>query len=110
MKKITMLLGFLLFFSEGFSQERNSALEMLLERYNEIPENGSSPNTYFTIDELSVLKSHFRKEERQIAFQKNGGDIFFANDSKSFNASLGIFSLTSEIINPLPKPSKAILK
>jgi len=100
MKKITLLLCLLLVTLNNYGQDQTPQLEELLERYQEIPANGNALTAYFTVDEISALRSHFSNaQEEDITIENRGGGIIFFGNSPSNGGLVSFSSDTPETLN-----------
>ncbi len=94
MKKITLLVGLLFISLNHQAQNQTLQIEELLQRYQEIPPNGSALTTYFSIEEIAILQSHFSTvQEEEFTANTGGGAIVFGNNASTDN--LATFSTDS---------------
>lgn len=78
MKKIILLVGVMLFTVMGFSQEAETLdIDILLERYDNIPSNIGTLSHYFTSNEMTLLRNHFSNQTNDVSENRMPGDTVF---------------------------------
>jgi hypothetical protein len=89
-----ILLGSMMFFGlHSFSQEVETlGLDVLIERYDNIPSNGGALSHYFTSNEMTILRNHFNDQTRDASENQIMGEAIFygPNTTQDIFISFGV--------------------